>query len=504
MAGVPVRCKESILTTEPLHIAFVATEIDGLMKTGGLADVARALPEALTQQGQQVAIVCPCHPALGRYIQAPPLLTLSLSLGGETYSYQVHRIDPFGVPILAIDYPDFFSRAGLYDDGQHPYPDNALRFCFFSLAVLQTLQALGQDIDIIHCNDWHTAMVPVYLQQYLQHYPHLADAKTLLTLHNAAYQGDVPIAAVPDFVNLPSLVKNEAQSAPGRFALLRAGILCADEINAVSPTYAQELLTPLGSHGMYHLLQRRAGQLSGILNGCHYHDWDPAQDKYIVRTYDHEDLSGKALCKQALQQEFKLPLRPEAPLFVMISRLIEQKGYWLLLPVLRNWLEHNPHAQFVLMGSGQPDIARELRQLTREHPRQLAFFEGYDEPLTHRLQAGADFFLMPSLFEPCGLTQMYAMAYGTLPIVRRVGGLRDTITPLGEPAANGIAFEHPDSTALAHAMQQADTLFCEQPSHYKAIQQQAMGTRFAWSTSARRYLDLYVTLNEHCQQQAVS
>lgn len=489
------------MASERLKILFVATEVEDLAKTGGLADVAKALPLALTAQGHDVRVVCPLYSQVQERLAGEQRgrTELSLQLGNQTVIYGVQPLTLHQMPVYSVDYPPYFSRQGLYDNGYTPYPDNGERFAFFSLAALHLTQALGFQPDIIHCNDWHTALLPFLLRHLLAENPFFRRTRTILTLHNAAYQGVFELASLPLQSQIVPHLRSEWMEDGSRLNFLRCGIASADKVVAVSPTYARELLTPLGSHKLLALFENRRADLVGILNGCNYQDWNPATDLLLPIRYSSGDLTGKGICKSHLQHYFGLQEAPDIPLFGMVSRLTDQKGFHLLLPALEQFLRQR--VQVVIIGAGDPVLASELAALAGRFPEQLRFMEGHTSRVAHWVVAGSDFFLMPSLFEPCGLTQMYALAYGSLPLVRAVGGLRDTVVPYRPDAptiaANGLAFDSPTPAALLETLQLAQRLFGHDSTRYRFMQQQAMATRFNWDDAATAYTNLYLSALHH-------
>lgn len=483
---------------ERLNILFIATEVEDLAKTGGLADVAKALPQALTALGHDVRVVCPLYPQVRERLAGEQAgrTELSLQLGQQHLIYGIQPLQLQELTVYGVDYPPYFARQGLYDNGYAPYADNGERFSFFSMAALQLTQALGFRPDIIHCNDWHTALVPFLLRYLLADNPFFSHTRSVLTIHNAAYQGVFELEGLPLRAQLLPHLHSDWIESGGQLNFLRCGIASADKIVAVSPTYSRELLTPLGSHKLLPLFEKRRGDLVGILNGCNYRDWNPSSDALLPVRYNSSDMTGKAICKSHLQHYFGLQEAPEIPLFGMVSRLTEQKGFHLLLPALELFLRQR--VQVVVVGAGDPVIASALADLASRYPEQLRFMEGHTSRVAHWVVAGSDFFLMPSLFEPCGLTQMYALAYGSLPLVRAVGGLRDTVVPYRPEtptiAATGLVFEQPTAQILLETLQQAQRLFNHDTSRYRFIQQQAMATRFNWLDAATAYAALYRNL----------
>jgi starch synthase len=470
-----------------MKILFVVSEVEDLVKTGGLADVGKCLPLALTALGHEVIIVLPYYRQLAEKFAAQDYLPRQhLQAGSQFYDFDVKSLSLEGVQVLAVDYPEYFDRKGLYADDYHAYPDNAQRFAFFADAALHTAKAANFQADIVHCNDWHTALTPYFLKQDSSAF--FADTKSVLTIHNGAYQGS---HAFSDIRYLQSHYLLQSQLDGDSINLLRLGIRYADKINAVSPNYAQELLSPLGSHQLYDEFQKRRQDVSGILNGCDYSQWDPAQDPHIVENYQHDDLSGKKACKLALQKSLGLDRKGTIPVIGLVCRLTEQKGFGFILPILEKLLQHK--VQVAIIGTGDPSISQSLRDIAQKYPKKLAFVEDFSVSKAHMIEAGSDFFLMPSLFEPCGLNQMYSLAYATLPIVRAVGGLKDTVIDLAQDRqqATGFVFDEPHSHALLSCIQRALLFYHEDPKEFARVQKRAMLTRFTWEQGAKEYVALY-------------
>lgn len=470
-----------------MKILFVVSEVEDLVKTGGLADVAKSLPIALTEMGHEVNIVIPFYKALAdKYPREDHCAKQTLYASRKPYEFGIKRLSVGNVPVYCVDYPEYFQRDGLYSDDYHAYSDNAERFAFFAQAALQTSKAIAFQPDIVHCNDWHTALTPYFIS--IDDSGFFAHSRSVFTIHNGAYQGTHKFLDIP-FLQPHYLLHSQLDGDALNF--VRMGIRYANKINAVSPNYAQELLSPLGSHHLYHEFQQRRRDLSGILNGCDYSQWDPVNDKHISQNYDQTDISGKRICKASLQQEAKLPEDPKIPLVGMVCRLTEQKGFGYILPMLTRLMAHN--IQLVIIGTGDPQISQTLRNTANHNAAKFAFIEDFSVRKAHMLEAGSDFFLMPSLFEPCGLNQMYSLAFGTLPIVRSVGGLKDTVVDLVDDpqAATGFIFEQPDSDTLLACVERALLFYHEYPGQFEAMQIRAMGTRFTWQEAAEQYLALY-------------
>lgn len=477
---------------EQMNIWFVVSEAQGLVKSGGLADVAKALPKALHNIGHQVAIVIPGYSTLPGINEAETLLSTELDFWPHV-AYKVKRMELDGIPVYAVDCPQYFDRSQLYAENNVAYSDNGERFSFFSSASLDCLAKLNIQPDIIHANDWHTGLVPFLLKTRYRFDKRFDQVRSVLTVHNAIFQG---IYSYDELNIIPELKLNGMEHlrySHSHVGMLRAGLAYADKINAVSPNYAQELLTPLGSHGLVDDFNRRADDLSGILNGCDYSEWNPEQDDFLPVQYNASKesmLSGKLAAKNLLQQDTDLP-KCDKPMFGMVCRLTHQKGFDYILPILESFLSND--VQVVIVGTGDPDIAENLRDIASRHRDKFAFVEAYSNRLAHLVEAGADFFLMPSEFEACGLNQIYSMAYGTLPIVREVGGLKDTVLDYDRHTENatGFGFHYPDAKDLLITMQRALIFFLQSPEKMREVQMRAMKQDFSWERAAVIYADMY-------------
>ncbi|NTS78512.1 glycogen synthase GlgA [Catenovulum sp. SM1970] len=472
-----------------MNILFVSSEVEELAKTGGLADVAKALPLALTAMGHDVKIVMPYYSKTMSDIDTHIIHeNVELRVGEDSYYYTVRETELKGVKVFCIEHDDFFGRDGFYSDGYEAYHDNGERFAFFSMASLQVALLQNFTVDIIHCNDWHTGTIPHLLNKHWRHEACLANAKTVFNVHNGAFQGIFHLDQIPFLVHA-GIDYEHIHHGMVNFA--KMAIRCADKIVAVSPSYAQELQTDLGSHHLGDLFRSRSADLSGVLNGCDYSQWDAATDELIPARYTHENMSGKAFCKANLQQQSKLAVNDKIPIIGMVCRITDQKGFHYLLPVLENILRHN--VQFILVGTGDPHMVDQLKVLRDKYPDKFYFLNDFSLRFAHLVTAGSDFFMMPSLFEPCGLNQMYSLAYGTLPIVRAVGGLRDTINDYeaDSSTANGFVFEHPDPTDLLTCVLKALLFYHEYPEVFDVIRKRAIQTRFNWHDSAVQYETVY-------------
>jgi len=476
-----------------VNIVFAISEVEGLVKTGGLADVGRALSIALANQGHQVSVFLPYYSAeksLGILDSAQTIeIAEPLFSQSRVYNFSLLKAKWHGVDLYLVDYPEYFEREGLYGDAYHAYEDNGERFSFFSGAILHSLFHLKIQADIIHCHDWHTGVLPFLLHHNPD--PFFANTRSVITIHNAAFQGVVALENIPFLRHHPAVLE---QVHGGYINMLQMGIEFAHKITTVSPNYATELLTDLGSHGLHACLDKRKQDLMGILNGCDYTAWNPKTDVYLDQHFDADSLALKADCKSDLQHCFNLPQGKRIPLIGMVCRLTNQKGFSYLLPVLDQLLQHN--VQLVIAGTGDPAVCMELNTHAEKYPDRFAFFNGFSEEMAHKIEAGSDFFLMPSQFEPCGLNQMYSLAYGTLPIVRGIGGLKDTVVDLHEDPANatGLVFYEPSGSALISCIRRALLFYHEFPEVMVETQIRGMQTKFTWETSMRSYESLYQSL----------
>lgn len=472
-----------------MRILFVVSEVEDLAKTGGLADVAKALPIELKKLGHEVIIVMPYYRVIAEKFAPPEILgEQTLFANQKPYSFTLRELKIEDVPVYCIDYPAFFDRDGFYSDGYHAYGDNAERFAFFADAALQASKSLNFQPDIVHCNDWHTALTPYFMKVDSSGY--FANSKSVLTIHNGAFHGTHRLDQIP-YLHPQRELHQQLDGDAVNF--LRIGIRYANKINTVSPNYASELLTTLGSHMLYDEFQKRKDDVSGILNGCDYTQWDPATDIHLPENFDVDKPQGKLVCKRELQKKSGFQQLDHVPLIGMVCRLTEQKGFGYLLPVLEDLLQHN--VQLLIIGTGDPSISEVLKRHAQIHPDRLIFIDTFSVELAHLLEAGSDFFLMPSLFEPCGLNQMYSLAYGTLPIVRAVGGLKDTVVDIhNDPdRATGFVFDKADSSELLSCVQRALLHYYEFPDSFSQMKLRGMQTRFTWEQAANNYVALYQT-----------
>ena len=476
-----------------MKILFLSSEATGLIKTGGLADVARALPLALRQKGHDVRLVLPNYLSIARTKNySTAVSSLGVPMGNSELFCAVQQTELEQLPVYLVEYNDFFLRSHPYEDmAGNPHPDNGERFGFFCKAALQLCLADNFIPDIIHANDWQGALACLYLHQYRSTYPEFAKTRSLLTIHNGGYQGHCP-ASARSFLEIGDHWFHPAGFEDhGQINLLKGGLRTADQLNAVSVGYAEELKTSLGGHGLHESYEARKEVFSGILNGCEYEVWNPATDPYLTTNYDLGNLSGKIECKSALQAEMGLPEAPEVPLIGIVSRLTGQKGFDFSLPAIAKVLSEK--VQFAILGSGERWIVEEIVRLSEMNPEKLQFHDGYSEPLAHRIEAGSDFFLMPSLYEPCGLNQMYSLRYGTLPIVRAVGGLRDTVWEENTSGEDGTGFVFAEPTAehTLAAIKRGIDCFTNDRASFQSRMNLGMRQRFSWENTATQYENIY-------------
>ena len=492
--------------TEPkrprLRIAFAAAEVAPYAKTGGLADVAGALPAYLGRD-HDVRVFLPLHSKIdtNKYPSVPVqfLQHVPIHLGSHFFRFSVRTAELPGtrergqpVDVYFIDCPALFDRPGIYT-GEW---DEHLRFGLFSRAVLMCCQHMGWAPDILHCNDWHTALLPLYLRTLFSWDRLFARTRTVLTLHNVAYQGIFPADVVGNlgFAEWSWLLYQEDLER-GIVNFLKTGILYADVVTAVSRTYAREIRGETFGHGLQHVLRARAGSLVGIVNGVDYEVWDPRHDPYLPVHYSSDDVrEGKRANRQALLREIGLGDDPGAPLLAIVSRLTGQKGFDLVFEPLAEALRYL-NIRLIVLGSGEPGLEARFFDLQRTFPHKCWFFRGYHERLAHLIEAAADIFIMPSRFEPCGLNQMYSLKYGAMPIVRKTGGLADTVE-LVDPqrgTGTGVVFEHYDVPAFTWALRSALQIFQNRPL-FTRVQKNGMAQDFSWERQGAEYIRLYETL----------
>ena len=490
-----------------MRIAFASSEVVPFSQTGGLADVAGALPVELAKLGHRVSVFTPYYSCVKRF--DPKVRTVAQGVapvGSETipwtlYASSLHPERPPGsgrakrghLDFLFIGCDAFFDREGLYGTPQADYADNCRRYVFFCQACLAAAKALGEPLDLWHCHDWQAALIPVYLKTTLAGDSFHAQAACVFTIHNLSYRGlfwhwDWPLLNLPwQHYNWRELEFN------GRMSLLKGALVHADLLATVSPTYAREIQTPAFGYGLEGLLSERKDVLVGIANGIDTRVWNPRTDALLPATYGPEDMAGKQACKEALRRKFNLP-RDSSAVVGMIGRLVEQKGFDLVARTVEELLRRN--IQLVVLGAGRDEFQQLLQRTQAAHPDKVAAVFAFDNALAHLIEAGSDLFLMPSRYEPCGLNQLYSLAYGTPPVVHCVGGLADTVTDttpdtLASRAATGFLFRGHTSKALLDSLDRALKILYEQPEVWRAIQLNGMSQDWSWRRSALKYQDAY-------------
>ncbi|HVH83285.1 MAG TPA: glycogen synthase [Steroidobacteraceae bacterium] len=481
---------------EKLAICLLASEVAPLSKTGGLADVAGALAKYLHRAGHDVRLFTPCYSSIDRAaLAARPVAALQhvpLALGLHLYEFSVLEAPlpgADGARVFLIDCPELYARATLYTAD----PDEHLRFIALTRAALMSCALLEWVVQIVHCNDWHTAFAPLFLRTEYARVAPFAAARTVLTIHNIGYQG---IFAAADIADLglgsgAAPLLQQKDLAAGSINALRHGILYADAVTTVSPTYAREICTAEFGMGLEDSLRERSGALTGILNGVDYDEWDPQRDRFLPVHYDAEHLAGKAALKRQLLARARLTTAPEVPLAGVVSRLAAQKGIELMFEALPKVLSARPLA-FAALGSGEAKYEQFFSTLARSFPGRVVFESGYDEELSHWIEAASDLFLMPSRYEPCGLNQMYSLRYGTVPVVRRTGGLADSVEHFdpASGAGTGVVFNDFDAPALEWALNFALDLYA-QPQHWSRMMRNGMSRDFSWQRATAEYLTVY-------------
>jgi starch synthase len=474
------------------RLLFVASEAFPLVKTGGLADVAGSLPDVLRQKGMDVRLLLPAYADLLGKLDTPLDAVAELELAGQRVRILECHLPGTPLRTWLVDHPMFSERPGnpYHDEQGDPWADNADRFMLLSRAAahISTRDTpLNWRPDILHCNDWHTGPAIALVHQEEQR------PRTVFTIHNLAHMGIFDRQTFDRLVLPEHFWQEQGLEYYGQCSFIKGGLVYADEITTVSPTYAREICQSPGGMGLEGLLNQRRNHLVGILNGIQSHIWDPAGDPHLTQNYDASSLHKKSLNKSALQRELGLQVREDRPLLGFVGRLVEQKGLELILPVIEQLLD-SP-AQIVILGTGEVRYEQALQALAIEWPGSMSVALAYNERLAHRIEAAADIFMMPSLFEPCGLNQLYSLRYGTLPVVREVGGLADTVADasdqtLASATATGFVFRQPLASEFLGAARRAIALWHDQ-GVWQGMQRVAMAQDFSWQRSAERYLELY-------------
>lgn len=482
-----------------MKVVFATAEVSPIAKTGGLGDVCGSLPKALAALGHDIVVFMPYYRQARHWFdhhdepvhQALPTTTITWGNWSAEATFLRSRLPGTDIPLILVANEFFFERDQIYARAADGIDDFLLRYVFFSRAVIRGCELLGIAPDILHCHDWHTAMLPVYLEAGLRSRPQFRTTRSVYTIHNLNYQGVAaatayPILGLHERYWTPEAVEHFREINP-----MKAGIQLADQVTTVSPNYAREIQTPPLGAGLDGLLRHFAPKLTGILNGIDVEEWDPQTDRFTGSPFSVDDLRGKAIAKRKLLKEAGLPYRARTPLLSVVSRLVGQKGFQLLTPILGRLLEAG--AQAVILGSGEPDQERDFTEIAERYPDRCRVWLGFDNALAHRIYAGSDIMLMPSMYEPCGLNQMYALRYGTIPVVRLTGGLADTVLPFDGTnltVATGFGFSSLEPADL-HTTTWLAMLNFADGTVWKALQTNGMQTDFSWDLSALRYDEIY-------------
>lgn len=481
-----------------MRVVFATSEVSPVAKTGGLGDVCGSLPKALVELGHDVTIFLPYYRQARHWFekhgvvvhQAAPTVNLRWANWSADATYLRTTLPGTGIPLILIANDTFFDHESIYQSAEG-FDDLLLRYTFFSRAVIRGCELFDIAPDILHCHDWHTALLPVYLDSGLRSEPHFSATKSVYTIHNLNYQG----AAGAGQFALTGLHSRywrpDALEHFGEVNPMKGGILFADRVTTVSPNYAREVQTPPYGAGLDGVLRAVAPKFSGILNGIDVEEWDPATDALLRENYDLETMAGKAKNKRAVLKEAGMPFSAKRPLMAAVSRLVDQKGFQLLLPVIDRMVQAG--AQLLILGSGEQDLERALVAAAARHPESCRVVIGFDNAFAHRIYAGADMMLMPSIYEPCGLNQMYALRYGTLPVVRLTGGLADSVIPFdgtNMEAANGFGFIAPHPLELYLSTWLAMLNFRDATT-WNRLRENGMQADFSWNRSAREYDRVY-------------
>lgn len=482
-----------------MKILFLSSEIYPLVKTGGLADVSYSLPREIKKQGHDIRLALPFynaikeeHPHSFEYLK-----TSYIYFGYNYYSGSIYTgfVPSTQLPIYLIDSQQFFNRRGIYNENGIDYPDNCLRFAFFCMQSLQMLKLINFKPDIVHCHDWHAALAIIYLKSVLREEDFFKDIKTLFTIHNISYQGIFSPDKLPEIGLSEDVFTQDLLEFWNNINLMKGAINTADAVNTVSPTYCKEIQTEEFGFGLEGVIQQNKNKFYGILNGVDYSIWSPQNDQYIYTPYNAAKLEGKTHNKISLQKELGLPEDKKTPLFGMVTRIIEQKGFSLLIPILEPLLSKEK-VQIVILGDGDEGYMQDLTSIQKKFPDKFAFIRGYNNRLSHCIEAGSDIYLMPSEFEPSGLNQMYSLKYGTLPIVRKVGGLNDTIvnycsSTVKNQTANGFVLPEYTEEALLKTIKKVLALYKNKTNTWKQLVRNAMKYDYSWEKSAGEYVRLY-------------
>ncbi len=483
-----------------MDIVMVSAEALPFAKTGGLADVCGALPSKLAAMGHRCSVFLPGY---GRALQSGHAIHdtnigFVIDLAGKRMAARILKttLSEGPVDFYFVDQPHYYDRPNLYGDEHGDYADNCERFAFFGRSVVQAIDRLSLGVDIVHCHDWQAGLVPAYMQTRFGDYPWYDRAASVMTIHNLAYQGrywvhDMPLTGLDwQYFNA------EQMEFYNNVCFLKTGIVFANMVTTVSPTYAREIQQPEFGCALDGVLRNLGDRLVGIVNGVDYQRWDPRCDTSLPQTYSHENWrTGKAAAKAALQRELNLPVEPNTPIIGLVGRLASQKGWDLVIPLMERWTEHR-HLQWAVLGSGEARLQQGLVELSHRHPHRIGAKIEFSDRLAHLIEAGSDIFLMPSHYEPCGLNQLYSLRYGSVPVIHAVGGLVDTVTnvssaTLADNSATGFAFHHYDVDSLAGCLDLAIDHFQREPEIWRRLVETGMKQDWSWGKSAEHYVSVF-------------
>lgn len=487
----------------PRSVLFLSTEVYPYAKTGGLADVSAALPQELRMLGHDVRVLMPKYGFIGEKKQKIHLINrlqgVDFQIGDKSLVANIKSsailTQKTRIQMYMLESEEYFQRMGLYVDPAtgKDYPDNDERFLMYAQSAIELCKRLGWKPDIIHCNDWQSGLLPALLKCKYKDDPFFEGTKTVYTIHNLAYQGNFPPTTFPKLGLSPDAFTPNGLEFYGNVSYMKAGIAYADAITTVSETYANEIRTPEFGNGMDGILGRRKKDVFGILNGIDLLVWDPLRDVNIVRPFSVEDMSGKEECKKDLCFAMQIPYTEGRPVLGMIARLSNQKGFDLVAAIMEQIIKSG--AQLVLLGEGDKEYEELFRMLQKKHPEQIGVHFGFHDNFSHKIEAGADIYLMPSRYEPCGLNQMYSMHYGTVPVVRKTGGLADTVIDVDDATkklpATGFTFEKYDAKAFWKALDRALQTYYKNKPLWHELQMNGMKRDFSWDRSATKYAEVY-------------
>ena len=480
--------------TDTLKILMATPEVDPFIKIGGLADVVGALPKELGALGHDVRIVCPLYGGvkrLGDWTELPGVLIVNLGYGAEYGKVWQVTLPGVAATFYFIEHEQYFGREEVYAGPWGDHKDNDRRFTFLSRAAIDLCYFLDWKPDVIHCHDWTTGLLPVMLNTS-ERGTKMEDVATVMTIHNLKFQGIFRRETIHHARIPADYFRPDGLESMGFVNMMKGGLYHATKLTTVSPTYAREIQGPVGGCGLHFVLKYRAADLIGILNGIDTDVWNPVVDPHITSNFSSADIGGKAQCKAALQETLHLDVNSDKPVFGVVARLFEQKGLDILASIIDGLMEHTD-MQLAVLGTGDAHLEHLFSDAACRYPGRVGVYIGFSNPLAHQLIAGSDFLIMPSRFEPCGLTQMYAMRYGTLPVVRNTGGLSDTVDPYVPEAGTGTGFRFDESSdhALYHTIEWAHDVYHRRPEAIEAMRLRAMARDSSWRQSAQDYADVY-------------